>query len=114
MTPLISVGYVVDSSNIASIGYDHASKKLGIQFQAGNRRYLYEDVPEDVFVRLMNSPSKGEAFNSQIRQFYKGVRLEGGAGIFGRVVPWKGSFSASIPAFNRKTSIDEDSAPYSW
>jgi hypothetical protein len=66
------------SSVIRSFAYDPAARRLAITFQTG-RRYLYLDVPEEVFERLRGAPSRGEYFNAAIRDHYTYERLRGPA-----------------------------------
>lgn len=56
----------VESSLVASAGYDPKSKILEIQFQSG-KIYVYYDVPEEVFKELMEAGSVGSYFNAAIR-----------------------------------------------
>jgi len=65
---------IVKSSSIVSVGYDAGKKVLEIEFIRGGL-YSYPDVPEDIFVRLMNSDSKGKFFTSEIRDVYNSERL---------------------------------------
>lgn len=59
----------VDSSNIHSIGFNHISNTLHIQFQNG-RRYRYSDVSAYAFTLLLNANSIGSYFNSHIKGVY--------------------------------------------
>jgi hypothetical protein len=63
----------VTSSNVAAIGYDHATLTLEIVYQPdrkGDRRvYAYVDVPADVHFDLMRSPSIGRAVNAIKRAY---------------------------------------------
>jgi len=54
------------SSVISRFIYDPAKRALWIEFVTG-RRYVYEDVPDDVAEALSSAPSKGAYFNSRIR-----------------------------------------------
>ena len=56
----------VQSSNIASIGYDKESKTLEIEFLNGGI-YQYNDVSENIYKRLMSAESKGKFFITRIR-----------------------------------------------
>ncbi|KPL91323.1 KTSC domain-containing protein [Herpetosiphon geysericola] len=56
----------VDSSNLASVGYDATNQTLEIEFQ--NRSiYQYFEVPEDMYNELMQADSHGSYFNGYIR-----------------------------------------------
>ena len=48
----------VDSSMIASVGYDAEKNNLEVEFNSG-KSYQYEDVPEEEYAGLMESGSKG-------------------------------------------------------
>lgn len=59
----------VNSSNLASIGYDSPSQTLEIEFNHGGI-YQYYDIPEQVHAELMNADSIGSYFNHNIRNSY--------------------------------------------
>jgi hypothetical protein len=59
----------VDSSMMASVGYDRARKTLEIEFQTGDV-YEYLDVPHDVFRALLDATSKGRFFHAEIDGVY--------------------------------------------
>lgn len=59
----------VESSNIASIGYDAENEILEIEFNHGGV-YQYFDVPENVYKELMNADSHGKYFNAYIKDNY--------------------------------------------
>lgn len=60
----------VESSNIASAGYDAVKMILEIEFHHG-AVYQYFDVPENVFEELMSSPSQGAYFMNEIKNKFK-------------------------------------------
>jgi KTSC domain len=60
----------VTSTNIRSIGYDIISETLEVEFHSGGI-YQYLNVPELVYVALMNASSKGSYLNSQIKMHYQ-------------------------------------------
>jgi hypothetical protein len=66
------------STVIRSYHYDPASCQLVVVFQTG-RRYVYEEVPNEVFESLKRAFSKGEFFNSHIRDHYPFVRTSSDA-----------------------------------
>ncbi len=60
----------VESSNLAAVGYDPLTHTLELEFRNG-RVYQYYDVPEDLFLELMDAPSQGTYFNKRIRDQYE-------------------------------------------
>lgn len=60
----------VSSSNIESIGYDSNSETLEIEFLNGSI-YQYFDIPEHVFVELMEADSHGKYLASNIKGHYR-------------------------------------------
>jgi len=56
----------VQSSNLASVGYDISTSVLEIEFRNGNV-YQYYGVPAQVYEELMNAGSKGSYFHRNIR-----------------------------------------------
>ncbi len=58
------------SSVIRRFVYDTDKRELWIEFVSG-RRYVYEDVPEDIAEALSLALSKGIYFNSRIRDRFK-------------------------------------------
>ena len=64
----------VESSNIASIGYDEKNQILEIEFNHGGV-YLYMDVPLDIYETLMDADSHGKYFSANIRNDYEYVKL---------------------------------------
>jgi len=66
----------VDSSNLASVGYDAENKILEIEFNHGGV-YQYLDVPEGEYEGLMNASSHGTYFDRNIKKggySYKKIR----------------------------------------
>lgn len=63
----------VKSSQIHSIGYDKASKKLQIQFK-GNQVYLYDDVEHKHYLKMLTE-SAGQYFHAYIRGNYTFEKL---------------------------------------
>jgi hypothetical protein len=64
----------VVSSNIKSIGYDHISRTLEIEFHDGGI-YQYFGVPETVFNGLMGVPSHGSYFHRYIKDKYRWAKI---------------------------------------
>jgi len=57
------------SSAIRSLFYDPAKSELWVTFVTG-RRYVYADVPVDVFAAFNEAESRGAFFNHEIRDRY--------------------------------------------
>lgn len=57
----------VNSSNLASVGYDQANEILEIEFNNGGI-YQYFDVPPSVHTGLMNASSHGTYFDRNIKK----------------------------------------------
>ena len=61
----------VDSSMIASIGYDKNARILEIEFAGKSHAvWQYKAVPPEEYSALMNAHSKGKYFHSNIRGIY--------------------------------------------
>lgn len=63
------------SSVIKYFSYDEVTKTLKIIFVT-NLVYLYQNVPEKAYKMLKASGSKGQYFNSNIKDKYKFQKLE--------------------------------------
>jgi len=63
----------VKSSNIAGIFYENNT--LYLQFNKG-QVYSYENVPEEIYIWLLNSESKGKFFKENILNKYIGKKVE--------------------------------------
>ncbi len=59
----------VDSSNLATVGYEPSTRILEIEFHGGSV-YQYYDVPEEVYRGLLEAVSKGGYFHRNIRARY--------------------------------------------
>jgi hypothetical protein len=64
----------VSSSVLRSVGYDHLTATLEIEFQNGFI-YEYRDVPPDIHAELMSATSKGQYFDAAIRKFFACQRV---------------------------------------
>lgn len=63
------------STVIQSFEYHANRRELLVVFRSG-RRYIYEDVPEDIHQGMRRSFSKGEYFNEHIRDRYAFRRID--------------------------------------
>jgi hypothetical protein len=64
----------VESSNLASVGYDAANEILEVEFNHGGV-YQYFDVPESEYISLMSASSHGSYFSANIRNDYEYQKL---------------------------------------
>ncbi len=64
----------VSSSTVMSIGYDRQTETLEIEFGSG-RVYQYYGVPDNLHNEIMQTPSKGQFFNTYIRDQYPYSRV---------------------------------------
>ncbi len=64
----------LESSTLASVGYDAKNQILEIEFNHGGV-YQYFDVPKDVYDELMEADSHGKYFVHNIRDDYEYVKL---------------------------------------
>jgi hypothetical protein len=64
----------IDSSAVASIGYDPRAKALDIEY-AGGAVYRYYPVPDRVYRQLLQADSKGRFVNFRIRDAYPFRRI---------------------------------------
>lgn len=64
----------VQSSHLATVGYDPATLVLEIRFRDGTA-YRYFQVPATVHRHLMSAPSKGRYFAHAVRDIYRFERV---------------------------------------
>jgi hypothetical protein len=64
----------VKSSNIKSIGYDAASRRLHVEF-AGGAVHEYKDVSPERHSMLINAPSIGGHFHKHIRSQFESLKV---------------------------------------
>lgn len=60
----------VESSVLDAVGYDANSKELTIVLKSGDT-YVYHNVPEKVYNKLMAAESKGKFFTKNIKDKYE-------------------------------------------
>ena len=61
---------VIDSSAIQYVNYNNAQHSLFVVFST-ERKYIYLDVPEEIYRALLAAPSAGQFFNAEIRDRYR-------------------------------------------
>ena len=64
----------VKSTNIRSIGYEHESNTLEIEFHSGGI-YQYFNVPQASYNGLMSASSRGSYFHKYIKDNYKWTKV---------------------------------------
>jgi len=64
----------VESSTLASVGYDKTQFLLELEFRSGEL-YQYAGPPDRIYRELMVAESKGRFFNQNIRDHFPYVRL---------------------------------------
>jgi len=64
----------VQSSNVASIGYDPGTLTLEVEFTNG-AVYHYFDVPEVEYQNLIGAESVGSYLNQNIKSHYRYARM---------------------------------------
>jgi hypothetical protein len=64
---------VMPSSVIHSFDYDPQRRELLIVFNSG-RRYIYQGVPQETFEGMRAAASRGDYFNTHIRENFAFVR----------------------------------------
>ena len=66
---------MVDSSMIASIGYEQSSGTVEVEFRSNRQIWHYYDVPEITYNELRAAGSLGRAFNAIIKGQYREARV---------------------------------------
>ena len=64
----------VESSAIASVGYDAISRTLEVEY-AGGGVYRYLGVPQRAYELLLRADSRGAYVNRRIKPYYRCVRV---------------------------------------
>ena len=64
----------LNASNIRSAGYDARNRVLEIEFSNGGINQ-YTGVSEEIYRRLMNSPSPGSYFKDEIEESFVARRM---------------------------------------
>ena len=65
----------VDSSNLASVGYNAGTNILEVEFHDGGV-YQYEGVPDSIYHALIGDNSKGSYFYRNIRNRYRTTKVQ--------------------------------------
>ncbi len=64
----------VDSSMLASVGYDEATRTLEVEFSSGTV-YRYFDVPPEDHRALMAADSIGRHMNANVKGLFQSARV---------------------------------------
>lgn len=64
----------VNSTNLASVGYDAESRKLRVKFKGGTL-WEYDDVPAETHHALLHSSSPGAHFHAHVRDKFTGRKI---------------------------------------
>jgi hypothetical protein len=64
----------VKSSMVYAVGYDRMTKELEVVFRKGGI-WIYEEVPEDEYERMISSDSIGSYMRSCILDCYEGDQI---------------------------------------
>ena len=64
----------VNSSMLRTVAYDAPSERLTLTFVNG-QVYAYTNVPQSVVDELLNAESKGQYFNSEIKDAFPYTRV---------------------------------------
>lgn len=59
----------VDSTSLSAVGYEPETGTLEIEFNSGSV-YQYFNVPEEIYLNLLEAESKGRFFQTDIRNIY--------------------------------------------
>ena len=60
----------IESTNIVRTEYDTETKKLVTEFKNGTR-YVYDDVPHNVYTKFRMAESQGKFFTTDISKKFK-------------------------------------------
>jgi len=60
----------IKSSNIKKTVYDTDTKEMIVEFNNGSK-YIYSEVPHQIYTKFRMSPSQGKFFSTDIAKKYK-------------------------------------------
>lgn len=70
---------LVDSSNVASIGYDPETRTMEVEFKGRNNEpgaiYHYFEVPQEIYEQVLGASSVGQAMNQLVKPIYRFQRI---------------------------------------
>ena len=65
----------INSSMIASIGYDQSNGTLEVEFKNGGAIWQYYDIPEYIWEEFQSASSQGKYFIANIRDHFRGSQV---------------------------------------
>lgn len=65
----------VESSMIASIGYERSSGTVEVEFRSNGQVWQYYDVPESTYNDVRAAGSLGKSFNAMIKNQFREARV---------------------------------------
>lgn len=78
--------FPIESSNLHSIGYDHARRVLAVGFNSG-AVFHYSNVDLGTWERFVEAPSKGSFFAHHVKGRFRGDKMTGPCGACGDIGP---------------------------
>jgi hypothetical protein len=66
---------LVESSMIATIGYDQSAGTVEVEFRSSGQVWQYYDVPESTYYDIRAAGSLGKAFNAIIKNQFREARV---------------------------------------
>ena len=66
--------YFVDSSFINHLRWDSKDQQMIVTFASGSV-WSYKNVPQEIYLKLVEAPSIGAVFNKEVRNTYQGEVL---------------------------------------
>jgi hypothetical protein len=60
----------VQSSALERVSYDETAHTLSAKFRTSSRTYIYQDVPLELYNKLIAAESLGGYFNAHIRDHF--------------------------------------------
>lgn len=61
----------INSQSLAAIAYDSDAALLEVKFKISGRIYAYLEVQKELYLKFINSKSKGQFFNKFIKLKHK-------------------------------------------
>lgn len=65
----------IKSKLLKAVGFDNETERLYVIFRENEAYYLYKDVPEDIYLKMIDSESIGRFFLHNVREAFDFSRL---------------------------------------